>query len=127
MIRNLLLAAALAAAFPAAAQDAPKSPVDPAPKKMVDCLQTRSIQQAQAANDRHWYVRMRDGKWYRNTMDCPGLALRRALVHVSPIGSQCRGDIVQVVDFTLGGVSFGGCGLGSWEPVDGPPGKKGKQ
>jgi hypothetical protein len=126
MIRNLLLAAALVAAAPAAAQDAPKSTVDPAKETAVDCLQTRNILQAQAADDRHWYVRMRDGKWYRNTMECPGLAPRRALVHVSPIGSQCRGDIVQVVDFTLGGVSFGGCGLGSWEPVDGPPGKKGK-
>lgn len=126
MIRTAIFLAALTAALSAAAQEAAKSPVDAAAKKTVDCLQTRSIQQAQAANDRHWYVKMRDGKWYRNTMECPGLAPRRALVHVSPIGSQCRGDIVQVVDFTLGGVSFGGCGLGSWEPVDGPPAKKAK-
>jgi len=126
MIKNALFAMALAMTVPAAAQDAPKSPIDPAAKKSVDCLQSRSIQQAEAASDRHWYARTRDGKWYRNTMDCPGLAPRRALVHVSPIGSQCRGDIVQVVDFTMGGVSFGGCGLGDWEPVDGPPAKKAK-
>jgi len=59
-------------------------------------------------------------------MECPGLAPGRALVHVSPIGSQCRGDIVQVVDFMLGGISFGGCGMGGWEQVDGPPGKTAK-
>lgn len=122
MIRTVLLLAVLAAAAPALAQEAPQSPVKPA-SKPVDCLQTRSILQTEAASDRHWYAKTRDGKWYRNTMDCPGLAPRRALVHVSPIGSQCRGDIVQVVDFTLGGVSFGGCGLGSWEQVEGPPGK----
>lgn len=117
MIRTVLLLAALAAT-PAVAQDAPKSPVKP-----VDCLQTRSIMQAEAASDRHWYAKTRDGKWFRNNMECPSLAPYRALVHVSPIGSQCRGDIVQVVDFTMGGISFGGCGLGSWEEVEGLPGK----
>lgn len=132
MIRNALFAAAalavaLPAAAPATAQDAPNSkPAGKTVAKTVDCLQTRSIQQATAGSDRHWYARLRNGQWYRNTMDCPGLWPRRALVHVSPIGSQCRGDIVQVVDFTMGGVSFGGCGLGSWEPVDGPPDKKPK-
>ncbi len=44
----------------------------------------------------------------------------------SPIGSQCRGDIVQVIDFNLGGVNFGGCGFGSWERVAGPPSKPAK-
>jgi len=126
MIRTMFLLAALAATTPAFAQDAPQSSAKPLAKP-VDCLLTRSITQAEAAKDRHWYARTRDGKWYRNTMECPGLGLGRALVHVSPIGSQCRGDIVQVVDFTLGGISFGGCGMGAWEQVDGPPGKARKK
>ncbi len=124
MVREILLVAALCAtalAAPALAQDAPKPPAKP-----LECLQTRSISQAEAAKDQHWYARTRDGKWYRNNMECPGLAPGRALVHVSPIGSQCRGDIVQVVDFMLGGISFGGCGMGGWEQVDGPPGKTAK-
>lgn len=128
MIKALVLLAALAAApTTLAAQDAPaaagQSAARPAPKPF-DCLQTRSIRQAQAASDGRWYARTNGGKWYRNNMECPALAPRRALVHVSPIGSQCRGDIVQVIDFTLGGVNYGGCGLGSWEQVDGPPAKK---
>ncbi|WP_152417253.1 hypothetical protein [Sandarakinorhabdus sp. AAP62] len=118
MIRTAFLAAALVAAFPAVAAERA-----PAASKPVDCLVTRNIQQSQAGPDRKWYVRLRDRTWWRNTMECPGLSPRRALVHTSPIGNQCRGDIVQVVDFTMGGVSFGGCGLGSWEQVDGPPAK----
>ena len=122
MIRFALTLAALVAAAPLMAQQTPAP--DDAPKvqaRVQDCLATRSIQQAQAGPDGKWYARTRDGKWWRNRMECPGLAPRRALVHVSPIGSQCRGDIVQVVDFTLGGINFGGCGLGDWEQVDGPP------
>lgn len=122
MIRNALLLAALVA-VPAIAQPEAQ-PQKPATQ---DCLITRNIMQAQAGADRHWYARLRDGSWWRNRMDCPTLAPRRALVHVSPIGSQCRGDIVQVVDFTLGGVNFGGCGLADWEKVDGPPKAKPKK
>lgn len=120
MTRQYLLLAALSAALaaPALAQDAPKPSAKP-----LECLQTRNIAQTEATKDHHWYARTRDGKWYRNSMECAGLAPGRALVHVSPIGSQCRGDIVQVVDFTLGGISFGGCGMGSWERVDSPPAK----
>ena len=123
MIRNALLLAALVAATPALAGDDP--PGKPAEFKAEtrDCLQTRSILQAQAAPDGKWYARLRDGRWWRNTMECPTLQPRRALVHSSPIGSQCRGDIVQVIDFNLGGVNFGGCGFGSWERVAGPPPK----
>ena len=121
MIRNALLLAALVAATPA-------PPGKPAEFKAEtrDCLQTRSILQAQAAPDGKWYARLRDGRWWRNTMECPTLQPRRALVHSSPIGSQCRGDIVQVIDFNMGGVNFGGCGFGSWERVAGPPSKPAK-
>ncbi|MBU6166835.1 MAG: hypothetical protein KGQ52_12025 [Alphaproteobacteria bacterium] len=122
MMRSLFLLAALLAAAPALADDAA-----PAKPTVQSCLHTRSIQQAQAGHDQHWYVRMRDGSWWRNKMECPGLAPRRALVHNSPIGSQCRGDIVQVVDFTMGGINFGGCGLADWERVDGPPAKAAKK
>jgi hypothetical protein len=118
MIRNALILAALVAAAPALAADDP-----PAQPKRVDCLISRNIQQSQAGYDGKWYVKLRDRSWWRNTAQCPGLHPRRALVHTSPIGSQCRGDIVEVVDFTMGGVSFGGCGLGSWERLDGPPPK----
>jgi hypothetical protein len=118
MIRSMLFMAALIAAAPALADDDP-----PAKPAVQACLNTRSIQQAEAGNDHHWYARLRDGSWWRNRMECAGLARGRALVHSSPIGSQCSGDIVQVVDFTLGGINFGGCGLGDWERVDGPPDK----
>ena len=101
MLKSLILLAALVAA-PALAQDAPVKPA----AKPTDCLLTRSITQAEAATDKHWYARTRNGKWYRNNMECPSLARGRALIHSSPIGSQCRGDIVQVVDFTMSGISF---------------------
>jgi hypothetical protein len=126
MIRTALILAALVAAAPALAGDDP--PAKPADFKAEtrDCLQTRSILQTQAGADHNWYARLRDGRWWRNNMNCPTLQPRRALVHSSPIGSQCRGDIVQVIDFNLGGINFGGCGLGSWERVAGPPGKAAK-
>ena len=126
MIRNALLLAALVAATPALAGDDPPGKPAEFEAETRDCLQTRSILQAQAAPDGKWYARLRDGRWWRNTMECPTLQPRRALVHSSPIGSQCRGDIVQVIDFNMGGVNFGGCGFGSWERVAGPPGKPAK-
>ena len=119
MIRNAFIIAALAAASPALSAE--NTSAAKAKPQQIDCLISRNIQQTQAGYDRKWYARLRDRSWWRNTMECPGLHPRRALVHTSPIGSQCRGDIVEVVDFTLGGVTFGGCGLGSWERVDGPP------
>jgi hypothetical protein len=119
MIRIAFMLAALAAA-PALAQE---DKAQPGKQASQSCLVTRNIAQAQAGADHRWYARLRDGSWWRNTMDCPTLLPRRALVHVSPIGSQCSGDIVQVVDFTMGGVNFGGCGLRDWERVDGPPAK----
>ena len=122
MIRISFILAALAAATPALADEGDKAKSRTAVVK--DCLITRNIAQTQAGLDGKWYARLRDRTWWRNTMECPGLAPRRALVHTSPIGSQCRGDIVQVVDFTMGGVFFGGCGLGAWEHMDGPPPKE---
>lgn len=122
MIRNSLILAALLAAAPALAADRTAQTDTSAGAPVVqECLISRNILQSQAGYDGKWYARLRDRTWWRNTMECPGLAPRRALVHTSPIGSQCRGDIVQVVDFTMGGVFFGGCGLGAWERIDGPP------
>ena len=116
-----LILVALAFAAPAMAADA--APAKPAAPLVQECLITRSIQQTQVGSDGKWYARRNDRSWWRNTMDCPSLSPRRAMVHTSPIGSQCRGDIVDIVDFTAGGISFGGCALGRWERVDGPPGK----
>jgi hypothetical protein len=116
---------ALGAAGTAFAQDAAGTADKP---ETVSCLVTRSIQQAQAGIDGKWYARTAGGKWWRNTMECPTLQPRRSLVHTSPIGSQCAGDIVQVIDFAVGGLNFGGCALGQWERVDKPaPTKKPKQ
>lgn len=123
MIRTALFPAALVAAFSTAAV-ADEPPAKPA---VQDCLITRNIQQSEIGIDDHYYARLRDGSWWKNSMMCPALAPRRALVHSSPIGSQCRGDIVQVVDFTMGGVNFGGCGLGNWERVAGLPAKPPKK
>lgn len=135
MIRNALILAALVAASPALAQ----APEKPAPEKSAadkaadraadraaeptECLQTRSIQQTTIGPDNRYYARTAGKTWWRNTMDCPVLEPHRAIVHTSPIGSQCRGDIIQIVDFSMGGVNFGACGLGRWERVPGPPGK----
>jgi hypothetical protein len=127
MIRSAFILAALVAAAPVlAGDDPPAKPADIKPE-IRECLQTRAIGQAQAGADHFWYARLRDGRWWRNTMNCPTLEPRRGLVHTSPIGSQCRGDIVQVVDFNLGGMNFGGCGLGPWERVAGPPAKPPKK
>ncbi|WP_156255590.1 hypothetical protein [Sandarakinorhabdus oryzae] len=122
MNRSIIILAALAVATPALAADKPPAP--PAGPAVQDCLITRNIQQTDVGRDGKWYARLRNKSWWRNSMDCPALSPRRAMVHTSPIGSQCRGDIVEIVDFTMGGVSFGGCGLGRWERVDGPPGKE---
>jgi hypothetical protein len=121
MIRIPLILAALAFAAPVLAADNP--PAKPKGPAVQDCLITRNIQQTDVGRDGKWYARLRDRSWWRNGMDCPALSPNRVMVHTSPIGNQCRGDIVQVVDFTMGGVSFGGCGLGSWERVDGLPPK----
>jgi hypothetical protein len=127
MAVRFLIGGALMAATAVAAPGAARAGDDAKPAtERSDCLLSRNIAQTQASNDRHWYARTRDGKWWRNTMECPGLAPRRALVHTSPIGSQCRGDVVQVVDFTMGGVNFGGCGLGDWERVETPPDSRGR-
>lgn len=123
MIRKSLIVAVLVAAAPSLAGDDPPAKTSEFKTEIRDCLQTRSILQAQAGADHYWYARLRDGRWWRNNMNCPTLQPRRALVHSSPIGSQCRGDIVQVIDFNLGGINFGGCGFGSWERVAGPPSK----
>jgi hypothetical protein len=117
MIRIALAAAALIAASPALAQEADSTAELGA---TASCLPTRNIQQSHAGIDGKWYARVSGGKWWRNTMECPTLRPPRGLVHTSPIGSQCKGDIVQVVDFNLGGLNFGGCALGVWERVDKP-------
>ncbi|MCU0890926.1 MAG: hypothetical protein MUE77_04080 [Sandarakinorhabdus sp.] len=116
MIRLALIAAALVAAGPVVAQEA----AAPDKPETASCLPTRNILQAYAGIDGKWYARVSGSKWWRNTMECPTLQPRRGVVHNSPIGSQCRGDIVQVVDFNLGGVNFGGCALDTWERVDKP-------
>ena len=116
MIRIALAAAALMAAGPALAQETPAAEAP----EVQSCLTTRSIQQAYAGIDGKWYARVSGNKWWRNRMECAALRPPRGLVHTSPIGSQCKGDIVQVVDFGLGGVNFGGCALDDWERVDKP-------
>lgn len=122
MIRNALILAILVCAAPALAAENP--PVKPSGAAAQDCLITREIQQTVVGRDGQWYARLRNKSWWRNSMDCPVLSPHRVVVHSSPIGSQCRGDIVQIVDFSMGGVSFGGCGLGKWERADGPPPKE---
>jgi hypothetical protein len=128
MIRNwIIFATLLAAASPAASLAKAQEPVLAQGRpETQQCLLTRSIQQTVIGPDRKYYVRMRGGGWWRNTMECAMLVRPRVLVHSSPIGSQCKGDIVQVVDFMMGGVNFGGCGFGDWEKVDGPPDPKAK-
>lgn len=119
MIRTAFFTlAALVVAGPVLAQ-APQEAASTGPEK-ISCLVSRNIQQMQAGIDRKWYARTSGGKWWRNTMECPTLSPGRALVHSTPIGNQCAGDIVQVVDFMMGGLNFGGCALGDWERVDKP-------
>lgn len=119
MIRTALIATALMVAGQAHATAAQNDAASAGPET-VPCLPTRNIQQAQAGIDGKWYVRMSGGKWWRNRMECAALRPPRGLVHTSPIGSQCKGDVLQVVDFSMGGMQFGGCAFDDWERVDKP-------
>ena len=109
MTMMLLLAAI---ATPAIAADQP-----PATRL---CLENRAIRAKDLSAEHGYFARTSQG-WWRNTgTACPAFARDRALMTRSPSDRQCRGDVVTVFD-PISRMEFGGCALGGWERVEGPP------
>jgi hypothetical protein len=79
------------------------------------CVSTREIEGNHSAGGAIIFEGHGGRLWVnRPSGGCPDLRHNALTVRAS--GSQlCRGDIATVVDLTTG-VSFGGCGLGAFEP-----------
>lgn len=84
-----------------------------------DCLTNREIRGTRQRADVGYYAETSKG-WWRNAASCavwrPGVIITTA----SNSDRQCSGDLVQVLD-RLSRINYGGCTLGAWEKVAGPP------
>jgi hypothetical protein len=79
------------------------------------CIQQNFIDSSDTFDGAILY-RMRSGPDYLNRpAQCPQLRPDVGLVSTTPSTSICRGDIVQIVDFTSH-TSYGACGLGDFIP-----------
>ncbi|KAB7645485.1 hypothetical protein [Polymorphobacter fuscus] len=111
-------APALSAPAPAPAQ-AGQARADAAPETQL-CLENRALRAKELSATHGYYVRTSQG-WWRNTGPaCPAYGPNRALATQSTQNRQCRGDVVNVFD-PFSRIQFGGCVLGAWERVSGPP------
>lgn len=84
------------------------------------CLTNTDIKTKRLSATDGYYARTPNG-WWRNTgAACPAYAADRALATDSTSNRQCRGDLVRVFG-AFSRIQYGGCVLGSWEKVAGPP------
>ncbi len=83
------------------------------------CIGNREIKAKNLSAENGYFVRTSQG-WWRNTVSCPAFGPDRSLVTRSYNDRQCRGDLVEVFD-PFSRINFGGCPLGIWEKVEGPP------
>ena len=89
------------------------------PPTSKNCIANRDIKAKKLSAETGYYVQTSRG-WWRNTASCPAFGPDRALVTRSNNDQQCSGDIVEAID-PFSRINYGGCGLGRWEKVDGPP------
>ncbi|HEX9965246.1 MAG TPA: hypothetical protein VGB04_09720 [Allosphingosinicella sp.] len=83
----------------------------------VQCVSTRDLLGNKSAGETAIVFEGRGGrKWVnRPAAGCPDLGFSRALRTQTPSTRLCRGDIATVFD-PVSGFSYGGCGLGDFEP-----------
>jgi hypothetical protein len=83
----------------------------------VQCVSTRDLLGNKSAGETAIVFEGRGGrKWVnRPAAGCPDLGFSRALKTQTPSTRLCRGDIATVFD-PVTGFSYGGCGLGDFEP-----------
>ena len=85
------------------------------PGRPTSCIQQNFIDDSQIFDGAILY-HMKGGPDYLNRpAQCSQLRPNRGLVSSTPSTSICRGDIVQVVDFTSH-FNYGSCGLGDFIP-----------
>jgi len=83
--------------------------------KAESCIQQNFIDDSETFDGAILY-RMKTGPDYLNRPgECSQLRPNRGLVTSTPSTSICRGDIIQVVDFTSH-FNYGSCGLGDFIP-----------
>jgi hypothetical protein len=83
--------------------------------KPVSCIQQNFIDDSQIFDGAILY-RMKGGPDYLNRpAQCSQLRPNRGLISRTPSTSICRGDIVQIVDFSSH-FNYGACGLGDFVP-----------
>lgn len=87
------------------------------PGKAEACIQQSWIDQTDIFDNGSILYHMKSGPDYLNTPSpsCAGLRANAGLISSTPTGQICRGDIVQIVDFTSG-FNYGSCGLGDFIP-----------
>jgi hypothetical protein len=125
-LRPLLLAAAILAAGPAAAEKAP--PTDPMTLKATGeprtCIPTRANVSTKQAGDS--VLMFRSGSnWFRNELRarCPWMRDDRILIFRSTTSQYCELDPFEVVE-PVSRISYGICSLGQFTPVEVPKGTR---
>jgi len=83
------------------------------------CLTNREIRGKDISAENGYFARTSRG-WWRNAAACPAFGSDRALTTRSNTNSQCSGDLVTVFH-PFSRIEYGGCVLGDWEKVAGPP------
>lgn len=80
------------------------------------CLMLRSVRDTDALDDYTLLVEA-GGSIYLNELNgrCIGLAREQRYTRQSPQARMCKGDIIQVVDFS--GITLGSCSLGEFEKL----------
>jgi hypothetical protein len=83
----------------------------------VQCVNTRDLLGNKSAGETAIIFSGRGGrKWVnRPAAGCPDLGFSRALRTRTPSTRLCRGDLATVFD-PVSGITYGGCGLGDFEP-----------
>ncbi|MBA2935452.1 hypothetical protein HZF05_15300 [Sphingomonas sp. CGMCC 1.13654] len=116
-MRILMLSALLLAAMTAQARQPSldKELAGRTAARPTNCIQQNFIDSSDTFDGAILY-RMKSGPDYLNRPEqCPLLRPGRGLATSTPGTSLCRGDIVQIIDFTSH-FNYGSCGLGDFVP-----------
>jgi hypothetical protein len=121
-----MLAAAIAASAPAAAEKTP--PTDPMTLKATGesrtCIPTRANVSTKQAGDSVLMFRV-GSNWFRNELRarCPWMRDDRILVFRTPTTQYCELDPFEVIE-PVSRISYGICSLGRFTPVEVPKGTR---
>ena len=84
------------------------------------CLNTSTINQIDAIDERHFLIRQGANRYYLNELrsSCYGAGRgNNRIQYTTSISQLCRNQIIQIVDNSSGFV-VGSCGLGDFESVE---------